>query len=79
MSIDLNSNIDFTIKEKAIESSKFNKFINKINKNNDKFIILDNASIHKNKIFKNNIIKNNWNIIYNIPYHSHLNFTICKK
>lgn len=73
MSIDINSYIDFTIKEKAFDSFKFNKFINKINKKNNKIIFLDNASIHKNFVFKNNIVKNNWNIIYNIPYHSHLN------
>lgn len=73
MSIDINSNIDFTIKEKALDSSKFNKFIKKININNDKIIFLDNASIHKNHLFKTDIIKNKWNIIYNIPYHSHLN------
>ena len=73
MSIDINSNIDFTIKEKALDSFKFNKFINKINKKNNKIIFLDNASIHNNFVFKNNIVKNNWNIIYNIPYHSHLN------
>ena len=34
---------------------------------------MDNATIHKNFMFKNDITKNNWNIIYNIPYHSHLN------
>jgi transposase len=73
MSININSNIDFTIKEKALDGFKFNKFIKKINKNNDKVIFMDNASIHKNKIFKNDIINNKWNIIYNIPYHSHLN------
>ncbi len=73
MSIDINSNIDFTIKEKALKSNHFNKFIYKINKKNNKIIFLDNASIHKNFTFKNDIIKNGWNIIYNIPYHSHLN------
>jgi transposase len=73
MSIDINSNIDFTIKEKALDSLKFNKFINKINSKNNKTIFLDNASIHKNILFKNEIIKNKWNIIYNIPYHSHFN------
>jgi transposase len=73
MSIDINSNIDFTIKEKALDSYKFNKFIKKINKNNDKIIFMDNASIHKNFLFKNYIALNKWNIIYNIPYHSHLN------
>ena len=40
MSIDINSNIDFTIKEKSLDSFKFNKFIIKINKNNDKIIFL---------------------------------------
>ena len=73
MSIDINSNIDFTIKEKALNGIIFNKFINKINKNNNKIIFLDNATIHKNFLFKNDIVKNEWNIIYNIPYHSHLN------
>jgi len=73
MSIDVNSNIDFTIKEKALNSFHFNSFMNKINKRNNKIIFLDNASIHKNKLFKNEVDKNKWNIIYNIPYHSHLN------
>jgi len=73
MSIDINSNIDFTIKEKALDSLKFNKFIKKINSKNNKTVFLDNASIHKNLLFKNDIIKNKWNIICNIPYHSHLN------
>ncbi len=31
MSIDINSNIDFTIKEKALDGDNFNKFIKKIN------------------------------------------------
>lgn len=73
MSIDYNSNIDFTIKEKSLDSFKFNKFIKKINRKNDKIIFLDNATIHKNYLFKNDTHKNKWNIIYNIPYHSHLN------
>ena len=73
MSVDINSNIDFTIKEKTLDGYTFNKFIKKINKKSDKIIFLDNASIHKNKQFNSDIIKNKWNIIYNIPYHSHLN------
>ena len=72
MSIDINSNIDFTIIEGALKGIKFNTFMNKIIKNN-KIIFLDNASIHKNKQFKKLIDRNKWNIIYNIPYHSHLN------
>ena len=36
MSIDINSNVDFTIKEKALNGITFNKFIKKINKNNNK-------------------------------------------
>ena len=72
MSINLNGKIDFTIVEKALKSDKFNTFMNKIC-NKENFIFMDNASIHKNKNFKNNITKNNYNIIYNIPYHSHLN------
>lgn len=73
MSIDTNSNIDFTIKEKALSGKDFNKFIKKINKKNNKVIFIDNASIHKNFYFKNDIQHYKWNIIYNIPYHSHLN------
>lgn len=73
MSIDYNSNIDFTIKENSLDSFKFNKFIRKINKKNDKIIFLDNASIHKNFSFNNDVKNYKWNIIYNIPYHSHLN------
>lgn len=73
MSIDINSNIDFTITEKALNGFKFNKFMSKINIKNNKIIFMDNASIHKNHTFKNNVINNNWNIIYNIPYHSHFN------
>ena len=72
MSINIKGKIDFTITEKALKSIKFNKFIKKIIKN-DNIIFLDNATIHKNYQFKNEIIKNKWNIIYNIPYHSHLN------
>jgi len=72
MSISIKGNIDFTITEKALKSNKFNTFMKKIIKN-DKILFLDNASIHKNYQFKNDIQKNNWNVIYNIPYHSHLN------
>lgn len=72
MSIDVKGNIDFTIVDKALNSIKFNTFMKKINKNNN-IIFMDNASIHKNKKFNTYIQKYNWNIIYNIPYHSHLN------
>jgi hypothetical protein len=43
MCIDIKGNIDFTIIEKALKSIKFNKFMNKINKNN-KVIFMDNAT-----------------------------------
>lgn len=72
MSINIDSDIDFTLTDKALNGNKFNTFMKKINKNNNA-IFLDNASIHKNKQFKNDIENNKWNIIYNIPYHSHLN------
>ena len=42
-----------------------------MNKNN--YIFMDNASIHKNALFKKFINDNNFNVIYNIPYHSELN------
>jgi transposase len=72
MSINIKGKIDFTITEKSLKSNKFHTFMKKINKNNH-YIFMDNASIHTNKFFKNSVIKNNWNIIYNVPYHSHLN------
>ena len=72
MSINIKGKIDFTITEKALKSNKFYTFMKKINKNNY-YVFMDNASIHTNNFFKNNAIKNNWNIIYNIPYHSHFN------
>jgi len=72
MSINIKGQIDFTIIEKALKSNKFNKFMKKIIKN-DNIIFLDNATIHKNHQFRDDILKNKWNIIYNIPYHSHLN------
>lgn len=34
---------------------------------------MDNASIHKNILFKQFINNNNFNVIYNISYHSELN------
>ena len=72
MSINIKGQIAFTIIEKALKSNKFNKFMKKIIKN-DNIIFLDNATIHKNHQFRDDILKNKWNIIYNIPYHSHLN------
>lgn len=72
MAIDIKNKIDFTIVEGALKSNKFNTFMNKICKNK-KNIFMDNASIHKNHEFNNLILKNGYNIIYNIPYHSHLN------
>ena len=45
----------------------------KINTNNKLTFFLDNASIHRSKIFKKYIKENNLKIIYNVPYHSHLN------
>jgi len=34
---------------------------------------LDNASIHRSKIFNKYAIDNKIKLIYNVPYHSHLN------
>jgi transposase len=83
MCVNIKGYIDYTITERSLKSDKFNTFMKKINKNNN-YILLDNASIHKNKIFKNDTFKNKWNIIYNVPYHSHLNpieyvFSILRK
>jgi transposase len=72
MSISINGKIDFTIVEGALKSYKFNKFMKKIMTCKN-IIFMDNASIHKNSLFKNFIINNNFNVIYNIPYKSELN------
>jgi transposase len=74
LAIDINSNFNFTIVEGALKSHKFNTFMTKIMKNN-KYIFMDNATIHKNYYFKQHLINNNLtnNVIYNIPYHSHYN------
>ena len=34
----------------------------------DKYLLLDNVSIHHSKLFKSYILTNNLNIIYNVPY-----------
>ena len=67
MGITINGKIDFTIVEGALKSFKFNKFM----KNN--YIFMDNASIHTSSLFKKFVNDNNFNVIYNIPYHSELN------
>ena len=45
----------------------------KINTNNKLTFYLDNAFIHRSKLFQKYIQKNNLKIIYNVLYHSHLN------
>ena len=72
MSIDIKGKIDFTIVEGSLKSNKFNKFMKKIMTSSN-YIFMDNASIHKNILFKQFINNNNFNVIYNIPYHSELN------
>lgn len=72
MSVTKNGKIDFTLTEGALNGNKFNVFMKKLN-NNDNILFMDNASIHKNKNFKKYIIETNFNVIYNIPYHSELN------
>ena len=74
LSINSHGKFNFTIVEGALKSDKFNKFIKKIIKNNN-FIFMDNATIHKNSEFKKFVDNNKYNnnIIYNVPYHSHLN------
>jgi transposase len=75
MCITMNKNIDFTLTEGSLKSNKFINFMNKvkINTNNKLTFFLDNASIHRSKIFQKYIKENNLKIIYNVPYHSHLN------
>ena len=75
MCITMNKNIDFTLTEGSLKSNKFINFMNKvkINTNNKLTFYLDNASIHRSKLFQKYVQQNNLKIIYNVPYHSHLN------
>ena len=68
MSIDIKCKIDFTIVEGSLKSNKFMKKI----MTSSNYIFMDNASIHKNILFKQ-FINNNFNVIYNIPYYFELN------
>jgi len=83
MAISMKGKIDFTIVQSSLKSNKFNTFMKKIMKSNN-YIFMDNAIIHKNSNFKKYVNNNNFNVIYNIPYHSELNpieyiFSILRK
>ena len=75
MSIDTSGNIYYILKEKSIKAQDYNDFIKSINKKykTKKSFLMDNATTHHSKIFKETIKKDNINIIYNIPYHSKYN------
>ncbi len=75
MCITKNNNCDFTLTYGSLKSNKFINFINKVktNTNNKLTFFLDNASIHRSKLFKKYAYENKIKLIYNVPYHSHLN------
>ena len=75
MCITKNNYIDFTLVEGSLKSDKFINFMNKIKTNtkNKLTFLLDNASIHKSKKFNKFSNDNKLKLIYNVPYHSHLN------
>ncbi len=75
MCITKNNYCDFTLTYDSLKSDKFIKFINKvkINTKNKLTFFLDNASIHRSKMFTKYAIENKIKLIYNMPYHSHLN------
>ena len=63
------------IGEKGMKLDDFAYFMNKLIKLVDKksYFLMDNASIHKSKLFKQFIKDNNINVVYNAPYHSEFN------
>ena len=75
MCITKNNYCDFTLTYGSLKSDKFTNFINKvkINTNNKLTFFLDNASIHRSAKFKKYATDNKIKLIYNVPYHSHLN------
>ena len=75
MTIDIDANINFTLKKGSMKQDDFIGLLTKLNKKylKNKIIFLDNARIHKSKKAINYLEKNKINYIFNIPYHSHLN------
>jgi len=66
--------LNYTIVEGGLKSLKFLNFIKKLNNSYSNLTyFIDNAAIHKTKIFNTYIKNNNLNVIYNIPYHSQYN------
>jgi len=61
--------------EKGMKKENFLKFMEETTKRvgKDYYYFMDNASIHKSKIFTDFIKKNNLNVVYNAPYHSETN------
>ena len=74
MAVSNNKIIDYTIVKGSLTTIKFTSFITKINnKYNNKILFIDNASIHKSKLFFSLIKSKNLKVIFNVPYHSEFN------
>ena len=56
----------------GIDSNRIVDFINKFINGKYKFIILDNASSHRNQLVKD-VIKKNTNLLYAVPYQHYTN------
>jgi transposase len=68
--------LDFSIVEKGMKGSGFLNFIKKLKRKdvkNDKTYLMDNAVIHKTKLFYNYAKEEKINVLYNVPYHSETN------
>ena len=61
--------------EKGMKTTNFINFMDMIIKLVDKksYFLMDNASIHRSKLFKKFIKDNKLKIVYNAPYHSEFN------
>ncbi len=62
--------------KKGVKTDFFIDFMNELKKldiDNKKYYLLDNARVHKTKKFNNYLEKNEMNLVYNAPYHSETN------
>ena len=68
--------LDYYICEKGVKTNDFINFMKQLvskNENKNSYYLLDNARVHKTKLFNTYVNKNKLNIVYNAPYHSETN------
>jgi len=66
----------YKICKKGVKTDFFIDFMDQLKKldvNNERYYLLDNARVHKSKKFSLYLEENNMNLVYNAPYHSETN------